>query len=328
MILFYKDRDIPFKLKAEEALIRRLHENHPKLPIIEEEYRKRLAGIRGEKELDYQLSHLTDHNYLILNDLRLKQNGHFFQIDSFLISPRVSFIIDSKNIAGTVVFDHEFSQCVRIFNEKEEGIRDPFSQVQRHNSLLSQWLNEHKLPTLKMEYLVAISRSSTIIKSKGSNPYNNFRVVHADHILSRISELEKRYPKEIITTKEIKRIAKQLVKFHVPFKPNIFETYSIDPNDVKKGVQCPQCMTIPLQKVYGSWYCPACHTSSKVAHIPALSDFYFLYGHNITLSQFSDFLLFPKSKRKSASSFLLSLNLPYTGSKKGRVYDLTPLIEK
>jgi hypothetical protein len=125
MNLLYKDRDIPYKLKAEEVLIRRLQDNHPKLPIIEEEYRKKLAGIRGEKELDYQLTYLSDHSYLILNDLRLEQGGHFFQIDSLLISPKVSFIIDSKNIAGTIIFDYEFSQCIRIFNEKEEGIRVP-----------------------------------------------------------------------------------------------------------------------------------------------------------------------------------------------------------
>jgi hypothetical protein len=83
-----------------------------------------------------------------------------------------------------------------------------------------------------------------------------------------------------------------------------------------------------MHKIHGSWYCPVCQTSSKTAHILALSDYYFLYGNTITLSQFSDFLLIPKSKRKSASSFLISLSLPYAGSKKGRVYDLTPLIEK
>jgi hypothetical protein len=327
MNLFYKDRDIPYKLKAEEALIRRLNVNHPKLSKIEEEYRKNLAGVRGEKELDYHLSCLND-NYLIINDLRLQQGAHFFQIDSLLISPKASFIIDSKNIAGTIIFDHEFNQCIRIFNEKEEGIRDPFTQVQRHIRLLSQWFDEHKLPTLNLEYIVAISRPSTIIKSKGTNSYSNHRVVHAAHLISRIRDLEKRYPKEITSIKEIKRIAKKLVKYHVPYKPNIFDTYSIHPNDVKNGVQCPQCMAIPMQKVYGSWYCPQCLTSSKFAHIPALSDYYFLYGCKITLSQFSDFLLLPKSKRKSASSFLISLSLPSIGTKKGRVYDLTPLIEK
>ncbi len=195
--------------------MRRLNINHPKLPIIEEEYRKNLAGIRGEKELDYHLSSLDD-NYLIINDLRLQQGAHFFQIDSLLISPKVSFIIDSKNIAGTIIFDHEFNQCIRIFKEKEEGIRDPFTQVQRHIRLLSQWLDEHKLPALNLEYLVAISRPSTIIKSKGNNSYSNFRVVHAAHIISRISDLEKRYPKETTSIKEIKRIAKQLVKYISP----------------------------------------------------------------------------------------------------------------
>lgn len=327
MNLFYKDRDIPYKLKAEEALMRRLNVNHSKLPVIEEEYRKKLAGIRGEKELDYHLSCLAN-NYLIINDLRLQQGAHFFQIDSLLISPKVSFIIDSKNIAGTIIFDHEFNQCIRIFNEKEEGIRDPFTQVQRHIRLLSQWLDEHKLPALNLEYLVAISRPSTIIKSKGTNSYSNFRVVHAAHLISRISDLEKSYPKDLTSIKEIKKIAKQLVKNHVPHKPNILDTYSIHPNDVKNGVQCPQCHAIPMDKVYGSWYCPLCQTSSKTAHIPALSDYYFLYGSTITLSQFSDFLLLPKSKSKSASSFLISLNLPCSGSKKGRVYDLTSLIEK
>jgi hypothetical protein len=67
---------------------------------------------------------------------------------------------------------------------------------------------------------------------------------------------------------------------------------------------------------------------SKTSHILALSDYYFLYGSTITLSQFSDFLLLSKSKSKSASSFLISLNLPCSDSKKGRVYDLTSLIEK
>ncbi|MBT2639213.1 MULTISPECIES: nuclease-related domain-containing protein [unclassified Bacillus (in: firmicutes)] len=326
--MFYKDRDIPYKLKAEEALIRRLDVNHPKLPLIEEEYRKKLAGLRGEKELEYHLSFLKDNNYLIINDLRLQHGVHFFQIDSLLLSPSVSFIIDSKNIAGTIVFDHEFNQCIRIFNEKEEGIRDPFTQVQRHVRLLSQWLDDHNLPSLNLEYLIAISRPSTIIKSKGNNSYNNFRVVQAGHLIARIIDLEKRYLKEITTIKETKRIAKQLVKYHVPFKPNIFDTYSIHPDDVRKGVQCPECKAISMHKIHGSWYCPVCQTSSKTAHILALSDYYFLYGNTITLSQFSDFLLIPISKRKSASSFLISLSLPCAGSKKGRVYDLTPLIEK
>ncbi|RSD29401.1 nuclease-related domain-containing protein [Mesobacillus subterraneus] len=252
----------------------------------------------------------------------------FFQIDTLLISPHLSFIIDSKNIAGTIIFDHEFSQCIRIFNEKEVGIPNPFTQAQRHFRQLSQWLAEHKLPPLQFEYLVVIANSSTIIKSKGSHHHHNFRVVHADLLLSRLIDLEKRYPKGAFDMKEIKRIAKQLVKFHVPFKPNIFDIYSIHPDEIKKGVQCPQCMAIPMRKIHGTWYCPNCHKTSKTAHIHALSDYYFLYGQHITLRQFSDFLLFPSTKTKAASTHLISLNLPFTGTKKGRVYDLTPLIEK
>lgn len=315
--MFYKDRDIPFKLKAGEAIMRRLPSQHPKLPLIEEDHRKNLAGVRGEKALDYQLTFLPINKYIIINDLRLQQGDHFFQIDSLLISPQLSFIIDAKNIAGTVIFDHNFNQCIRIFNEKEEGIRDPFTQVQRNARQLSQWLADHKLPDLKLEYLIALSNSSTIIKSQGTNPHKNMRVVHAAHLIERIRELEKRNPNEIIDEKDAKRIAKQLGKLHVPARPNLLDVHTIHPEEIKPGVQCPNCLSLPMDKVHGTWHCPTCKITSKDVHISALSDYYYLYGSIITLSQFSDFLSLPKSKRKSASNILIALNLPNTGKKKG-----------
>ncbi|MEH7442813.1 hypothetical protein V7201_10955 [Bacillus sp. JJ1122] len=76
--MFYKERKIPLKFRAEEAIIRRLDGTHPKISLIQENHRKLSAGIRGGKELDYQLGFLPNEKYIILNDLRLQQNGHFF----------------------------------------------------------------------------------------------------------------------------------------------------------------------------------------------------------------------------------------------------------
>lgn len=325
--LFFKKREVPHRVRAEEALISRLPINHSKLPLIEEDYRRRIAGIRGEKELDYQLSFLPREKYIIINDLRLKQDQHYFQIDSLLISPRLSFIIDSKNISGTVIFDHSFNQLIRVFQNKEERMRDPITQVRRHVQQLTQWLNDQKLPPLQLEHLVVFSNSSTIIKAQSANSPNNKRIIHAEQVAERINFFEKQYQKEMINGKDVKKIAKQLVKSHSPLFTDILETYSIRSSEIITGVKCPSCSYIPMKRMHGNWQCPSCSFQSKDAHYRSLQDYCLLIGQTITLNQFCDFLLFPYSKRKTASSILISLNLPHKGTKKGRVYDLSPLMK-
>lgn len=327
MELFYKERKIPLKFRAEEAIIRRLDGTHPKFSVIQENHRKMSAGIRGEKELDYQLSFLPNEKYIILNDLRLQQNGHFFQIDTLLLSPKVSFIIDSKNISGTVLFDFNLEQCLRINNDKEEGIRDPITQVRKHSRLLSQWLIDNKLGSISIEYLVVIAHSTTVIKTHGNSTDKNRRLLHSDQLYERLIEFEKRYTTENLTLKEIKKISKQLLNSHTPLLPKILSVYSIDPIDIKPGVQCPSCFAIPMNRQHGKWFCKNCGCKSKDAHITAITDYSLIFSQAITLSLFRNFLLIPESKVKMASDLLVSLNLPHKGTKKGRVYDLSPLMK-
>jgi hypothetical protein len=56
--------------------------------------------------------------------------------------------------------------------------------------------------------------------------------------------------------------------------------------------------------------------------ISAISDYALLFSQTFTLSQFRSFLLIPEYKVKMASTLLVSLTLPHTGAKKGRVYSL------
>ncbi|WP_423409717.1 nuclease-related domain-containing protein [Heyndrickxia sp. MSNUG] len=325
--MFYKERKIPLKFRAEEAIIRRLDSTHPKFSFIQENHRKMSAGIRGEKELDYQLGFLPNEKYLILNDLRLQQNGHFFQIDTLLLSPKASFIIDSKNISGTVLFDFNLEQCLRIFNDKEEGIRDPITQVRTHKRLLSQWLIDNKLGSIPLEYLVVMTHATTVIKTHGNSTNKNRRLLHSDQLYERLIEFEKRYTNENLTLKEIKKIGKQLLKSHTPLLPKILSAYSIDPFDIKPGVQCPSCLAIPMNRQHGKWFCNNCGCKSKDAHISAITDYSLIFSQTISLSQFRNFLLIPESKVKMASDLLVSLKLPHHGTKKGRVYDLSPLMK-
>lgn len=127
--MIVKDRKKPIKLKMAEALLRRLPQQHFKRREIADEYKKRLAGYNGEQEMDYFLKEL-DENFIIINDLRLNNQGVYFQIDSLILSKKEIIILEAKNISGTLYFDRKFKQLVRILDGKEEGFRDPLSQVE------------------------------------------------------------------------------------------------------------------------------------------------------------------------------------------------------
>ncbi|WP_242021111.1 nuclease-related domain-containing protein [Cytobacillus oceanisediminis] len=106
---------------------------HRKRQEIETDYRNRIAGYNGEKQLDYYLSLLPKNEFRIYNDLRLTlQNA--FQIDSLIITPFFAAIIEVKNYSGTLYFEPLSGQLIQIHGQKEEVIPNPISQVMRQVS--------------------------------------------------------------------------------------------------------------------------------------------------------------------------------------------------
>ncbi len=145
--MIIKPRTVPLALQQYQALERRLPANHPKMPLIQENLRKRLAGYKGECALDYPLSFLPEKKYSILHDVRLQANGHFFQIDTILLSEMFIVLIDAKNMAGKLYFDPRFHQLIQTLDGEEKAYSDPLIQARRHKELFTQWLAKNKLPS-------------------------------------------------------------------------------------------------------------------------------------------------------------------------------------
>ncbi|MBM7587965.1 hypothetical protein JOC86_004540 [Bacillus pakistanensis] len=140
--MIVKPRDIPLSIMKLKALKSRLPHNHPKISKINEALVISLAGLKGENSIDFPLSFLTDNKYLIFHDLRLEYNQYYFQIDTLLVSKSHILIIEVKNIAGTIYFDQEFNQMIRVKDGIEEAFADPLIQVQRHETQLKSWLKK------------------------------------------------------------------------------------------------------------------------------------------------------------------------------------------
>lgn len=163
--MIVKERSYPKKALLDEILMIMLPKNHPKLPAIEADFRREMAGFKGEQALDYYLSFLPEDENYILQHVRLKFEKWTFQIDFLLLTTKFAIIIEAKNFAGCLHFDSKFSQVIQIYNEEEKVYDDPIEQAKRQRRLLIKWLEKYFPKYLPIEYLVVMSNQHAILKT-------------------------------------------------------------------------------------------------------------------------------------------------------------------
>ncbi|MBM6616373.1 nuclease-related domain-containing protein [Bacillus suaedaesalsae] len=324
--MIVKERNIPLRMLKLEALLRRLEEHHPKRPQILEELARRKAGYRGEQALEYYLTYLSSEKYSVLQDLRLIHKEHYFQIDTLILSPSYFLIVETKNYQGTIYFDSDYSQLIRTVNDKEEAFPSPLVQVRRQRNHLSEWIKDNKVIDIPIDYLVVISNPNTIIKASPKNLEALRKVTPITVFLNKIEQIEKLYPTQLTQRKEIQRISKKLIKKHTPLNPDLLTQFDLTTSESLKGVHCPSCNFLPMQRKQAKWICPKCSKTSKDAHVNAIVDYALLLDNKITNQKLREFLHI--SSRTVTNKILGSLALEVSGSKKGRVYYLDGLVHK
>ncbi|MFO7342831.1 MAG: nuclease-related domain-containing protein [Bacillaceae bacterium] len=293
-----KKREAPYKLLQLEALLKRLPANHPKRPFLEQEYHKRLAGYRGEQEIDFYLNYVSDHHITCLNNIRLNYDSQYFQIDTLVISPQYLLILEIKNITGTIYFDEQFGQLIRIYEGKQEGMRDPIFQVQRQKNLLLKWLKKNHFPLWPIEAFIVISNPSTIIKTSNTQPLH---IVHVTKIPEIIHHLNEKYP-PVKTLTPVAELADKIAEMNQPLVTDILDEYAIDPGHLIKGVRCPNCDFIPMKKIWKKWQCTKCHFISQHVYETSLDDYKLIFGNKITNRGLRDFL---KIRSRSTAWYIL-----------------------
>lgn len=315
------DKRKPLKILKLDALLRRLPKSHPKLPYIETELGKSLAGWRGEQALDYYLSFLPEKSYSIVKSIRLKDDkDRFFQIDRILISQKFLIIIEIKNMAGTLYFNNEPQQLVQIFNNEEKAYSCPVIQVERQKSQLETFLKKHRVTEIPIIPLVVISHTNTVIKIAQSFKKSKQIVIHGSALPTKVKSIEEHLKQEYTTQKEVKKVERLLLKYHEELNPDYLTIFEIPQSNLLTGVACPSCQTLPMYRKRGSWYCPTCQHSSKDAHIAALQDYSLLIDPTINNQKLRNFLHLPSES--TARKILSKLKLTQLNKNRGRIYVL------
>lgn len=320
--MLVKKKTVPILIRKLEALNRRLSETDPRKFAVLKDLNRREAGHKGERSIDYHLSFLEEKRYHILHDLRLLNHFglYYFQLDNVILSSPFITLIDVKNYKGIIQFDDQYHQLIQIADGKKRALEDPIPQIRRQKLQLKKWLHSHRFPDIPIEPLIVISNPSTIIETTGHSSYFKY-ITHSIHLPFLIKSFEEKHPVEALTHKDLFRLGNVLKKKDTPFDYNVLEYYGIHPNELIRGVHCPKCFAIPMQRGHGKWRCRVCEFASADAHIYSIQDYKFLLGNVLTNEILRKFLLLENS-RTIATNILKSMNLRHKGETKGRVYFL------
>jgi hypothetical protein len=224
---------------------------------------------------------------------------------------------------GTLCFDQKFHQLIRTLNGKEEAFPDPITQVKRQKKHLHQWLISNHFPSLPIFPLIVISNPATLIKSiPAYSDEVTRKVIHASQLHSKIEQINQQVKDNVLSTREVNKLSRLLLKLHSPHNPDILPHFQLEKKDLLRGIQCPNCKNLEMQRINGSWTCSSCKTSRKDAHVAALDDYCLLISATITNQELRKFL---KITSVSSGAYLLKqLKLETTGSYRHRKYHLIP----
>ena len=257
---------------------------------------------------------------MVYHDLRLSDGIHHFQIDTLVLSQHYLLILEVKNISGILTFDPTFNQMIRFSETREEAFPNPLTQVERQRSQLKSLLDKLKIPVLPIETLIVVSNQRTVLKATHDINAVSSKVIRSEYLPTKVMSLDKHHPGECLTMKEVRKLGRSLVKLHEPMNRDVLKRFSISPSELLVGVACPECSWLAMRRLHGRWYCERCGISSKDAHLQALQDYALLVSREITNQELRRFLRM--ASVSAASKMLRSMNLDYTGTKKGRKYYL------
>ncbi|MED1855013.1 nuclease-related domain-containing protein [Brevibacillus borstelensis] len=115
------------------------------------EVKKIHTGLKGEKNTKKLLATLPD-SYTVLSDIKVEVEGKSSQIDHIVVGPTGVYVIETKNMNGSIVgneSDHQFVQhkIGRRGGEYSKSFYNPVKQVGTHVYRLATYLKKHSLDT-------------------------------------------------------------------------------------------------------------------------------------------------------------------------------------
>ncbi len=204
---------------------------------IEQDIRLLQYGIYGEDALMFELknSHLPMY---IMHDLFFELNGLKAQIDYLIVTRKIVFIIECKNLYGNITIDNNGNFTRELMMGKyyrKEGIYSPITQNQRHLDMIREIRRSSKPALLRSFFdsgfndnyksIVVLANTKSILKMKYAPNEIKEKVVKVDGLISYIKKLNDLNDRIVYSDKEMKELADFFLEKSVPNNQDYTEKY-------------------------------------------------------------------------------------------------------
>jgi hypothetical protein len=223
----YKSRTKSTELLILESLNNRMNLSHED----KKHYFNLKKGYKGEVQFD-SLTEKLQCDCFILNDLLLKFNNTWFQIDTLIIFSEDIYLFEVKNFEGDYYYESE-----KLYKKPVFEVNNPLIQLSKSESLLRQLLQNLGFKISINASVVFINPEFTLYQTPLNIPF-----IFPTQI-NRYLEMLNTKPSKL--NRKHKILADKLVSLHIkdsPFK----QVPSYNYEKLKKGMTCANCESFSI----------------------------------------------------------------------------------
>ncbi len=311
----YIHREKPEMLKALPRLLARMHPHNPHYKKMLDMLYRTEAGFAGEIKVDKYLESIDfPQPVQILTDVELSIHPKYsIQIDTLILTPSYAFILEIKNIAGTLTYISNPPHFERTHEDKKTVVIGcPIMQLNNNREGFDMWLKKNDFP-IQSTGMIVMANSNTSVK----NAPHDMPIIYAKHLPLYFRKMKQE--KAHLNRKEYYALIEKLKHAQQRYNPYpLCQKNGIDHSSIHRGFICTSCTTSLVRMNHLTWNCPTCNEKTKHPFAEGLQDWFMLIKNTISNEECRDFF---QLKDKYAANYILkSFHLKRQGKSKATEY--------
>ena len=217
---------------------------------IEKQINLAKYGEYGESNIAFELKNSGMDMY-ILHDIYLETENLAAQIDYIVITRKMVYVIECKNLIGNIEIDNT-GAFIRSYEWKgrriKEGIYSPITQNQRHlqvlkavrknakNNFLTKMIFEKNFNEI-YKSIVVLANPKTYLNARYAKKEIKEQVIRADRLVSYIRETDKSSANMEMSSDEMLKLAQFYLGQNIPQRSDYTRKYEEMAAEVEAGRQ-------------------------------------------------------------------------------------------
>lgn len=194
---------------------------------LERDIRMLKAGIAGERQILFELksSHLPMY---VLHDLFIRDGEFSAQIDFVVVTPRITFFLECKNLFGDIHIgsDGSFTRTMRYEGKTiREGVYSPVTQNERHMELVKE-LSAKSMGALRRKIflsgfydvhysVIVLSNPKSVLDTADAPEDIRKQVIRADQLVRYIRECNQQSRNSPLSSRGMEKCARRILSLHI-----------------------------------------------------------------------------------------------------------------